>query len=148
MIVKNKPGQMVVEVLLALAISALALVGLVHLSTRSVSNSSLSSKQSQATGLANQAMELVVSEKNRLGWESMQSTYTGNRCYDGSVIGASAACVASGTNFNSAMTFTYQNVTPAPTGAAVSQLTVTIEISWTEGSRTARIRQSRIFTRY
>src|SRR3990170_3905315 len=145
---RDYAGQAIVEVMLAMALAVTVLVGLVHVATRSVSGSGLARRQAQATGLANQALELARSEKDRLGWEVFESTYNGTKCFDGTAITNGSSCEISGTEFTSEMTFTYQNVTPVPAGTAVGQLSVVSVIRWSEGGRTAKATQTQVVSRY
>ena len=74
-------GQSLFEVILALAISAIILTGIVSLSSTSINTSTVSNNKSQANRYAGEAMEYVRKEKAFLGWNSFITTIgTGSWC--------------------------------------------------------------------
>lgn len=61
---KFRPAQILIELTIALAVAMVAILGLIQSATKSVSNSTFSQNQSQATNNITQAVEWLRNEKN------------------------------------------------------------------------------------
>ena len=59
-----RPAQILIELTIALAVAMVAILGLIQSATKSVSNSTFSQNQSQATNNITQAVEWLRNEKN------------------------------------------------------------------------------------
>lgn len=149
-------GQAVVEVLIGVGIAAVALLALIQVATKSVSNSGLAKRQAVATAFAVEGMEWVKSRRQIEPWSAM---YNRDPAGGGSSIFclnampanlASLSSACSGTigttEFTRRVTFTSAVVTP-PAGGN-EQVTVVAEVSWYEGGRLTSSRQETYFLRY
>jgi len=67
-------GQSLFEVILAIAVSAIILTGIVSLSSTSVNTSTVSKNKSQANRYTSQAMEFIRKEKAFTGWNAFRTT--------------------------------------------------------------------------
>jgi hypothetical protein len=65
----KKPGQILTELLIALGVATVAVVAMVQLATRSLSNASFSKSQSQATAYASAGGEWLREQRTTLGWD-------------------------------------------------------------------------------
>ncbi len=136
------------EALVAFAIAMVALLGLAQVTNKSVGNSGLSKRQSEATAYASRVVEYLRDQKNTQGWSGLKSSYSGsNYCYDGSTLNALASCVITGTEFTSTVTVAY--VTPTPPGPAGSEIMkISSNVSWVEGGLTHFAKQSAELVKY
>jgi|SRR3989344_1644719 len=133
-----KRGAMLVELLIALAVATMAIVGLVSLTTRSISTAGYSKRQSTATAYANQAMEWIRSEKNA-DWQAF-STHSGSYCLN-SLVWTTGSCpkiLDSGT-FSRGVVIS----SPAP-----QQMQAVVTVSWSEAGKDFSAKQTTIFARY
>lgn len=64
MILRLRSGQILIELTIALAVAVIAILALIQSATKSVSNSTYSQNQSQATNNITQAVEWLRNEKN------------------------------------------------------------------------------------
>lgn len=64
MILRQRLGQILIELTIALAVAMIAILALIQSATKSVSNSTFSQSQSQATNYVTEAVEWLRSEKN------------------------------------------------------------------------------------
>lgn len=69
-------GQSLMEVIIALAVTAIILTGIVSLTSKSVSTSTYSKNKSQANRHASEAMEYVRTQKEQLGWTDFKTLIT------------------------------------------------------------------------
>lgn len=145
-----RKGQVVVELMLALAVAVGALAALVQITTKSLSNATFSRDQSTAKSLATTAMEWVRGQKALLGWQAFyaKDTNPGGAtiyCLNSDPLsswpGASGACsgVMAGSIYK-------REVSLNATGN--SNVMATVEVSWTAGSKTYKSIQTTYFTRY
>jgi Tfp pilus assembly protein PilV len=122
-----KYGQSLVEVLVAVAVAAVVLVALAGIGTKATSNSGLSSRQSQATAYAQQAMNIF--KFLRQEWVQLQTYPSGNYCFNGTSVFAGTWCQISNTEYSSMVTVNRPGAgvgTPEPIG-------VTVRVRWYEG---------------
>lgn len=134
-------GSMLLELLIALAVATLAIVGLVSLTTRSISNAGYSKRQSTATAYASQAMEWIRSEKNA-DWQVF-SAHSGTYCLNSLTWTVHTSCTAKTLDSN---TFSREVVLTAPTA---QQIQAVVTVKWREtGTHDFSINQTTIFSRY
>lgn len=144
---KNKIGQVLIEMLIALGMAVLGLLSLVVVSNKSIANSGYAKRQAQANGYSTQIMEFVRNQKESLGWTQFNTTYAGtNYCFNGTTLVGSSTCSIAGTEFISRVVITRTRITPPPSG--VDQMTVEVEVRWTDGGAARYSRQNTQFTRY
>lgn len=135
-----KRGQMLVELLIALGVATLAIVALVSITTRSVSNAGYSQRQSTATAYATQAMEWIRSQKNT-DWQTF-SAHSGLYCLN-SLAWTAGACPA--TKVLDSGTFARDVTISSPTP---QQIQAVVTVSWSEASKDFSTKQTTIFSRY
>src|SRR3990172_5921841 len=152
-----KRGQILVEVVLAMAIAILAVVGLAQIATKSTSNAGSSSRRAVATSYAVAGMEWIRNQKNTIAWSDFSSTskapvppnpanvYCLNSFPGSWTSMAAGACASgstiSGTEFSRSMTL-------SAVTAPVLQVTVVVEVTWREGGTALTSRQTAVFTSY
>ncbi len=137
---KFKIGQVLIELLLAFAVSSVALVGMAQIATKSVSNATYSKTRSEANKYAVQAIEYIRNTKNTLGWATF-ALITGDKCMSQLSLATSGTCgttTITGTNFIRYATF--DNV--------AGQKTVTVTVSWPEQAGSQKSVQTIIFKQY
>lgn len=76
----NQEGQTLVEVLVALAVAVTVVVALVTAVVASMRNAQYSKLQLQATKFSQEALEKARAERDKNGWTSFNTTYTGVKC--------------------------------------------------------------------
>lgn len=69
-------GQSLFEVILALAVSVVMLTGIISLTSKGVSTSTLSKNKAQANRYASEGMEYIRTQKEFLGWPTFKSIIT------------------------------------------------------------------------
>ncbi len=128
---KTFKGQSLFEVILALAVSAMILVGIVSLTSRSVSTSTYSKNKALANGYATEAMEYLRIQKQQMGWTPFITLLgTGDWCLPSlSLIGTKHVCSTSTTDYISGTIFqrtlTISNIT-------AKTIDLTIKVVWTD----------------
>jgi len=105
----NLSGQLLVEVLIAFAVAALALLAITQLSTKSLGNAFFASRQTEAVRFSQAAIETVkeIKKSDGLAAKSDARLSTGSHCYNGSAISTSDAnfCQITGTIYEGKVTF-------------------------------------------
>lgn len=119
-------GQMLVELMLALAVVAMVMIGLVQVSTRSISNADFSKNESEATSYASAAIECAMAQRSAMGWQAFFAAPT---------IGS---CGTVPNNFTRDVKFT-------PSG---SEIKVDVTVSWEANGKTFSSKQSTVFTQF
>jgi len=119
-------GQILVELMMALAVVAMVMIGLVQVSTRSINNADFSKNQSEATSYATAAIECAMAQRSALGWQVFFADPT---------IGA---CGTLPSNYTRDVKFT-------PSG---SEIKVDVEVFWEANGKTFSSKQSTIFTQF
>jgi len=143
-----RKGSILIEVTIAFAISVFALGALTQLSTKSVSSSGFSRRQSVATGYAIQGQELIRNEKDRLGWDAFKSAYSGTRCFNGTQLIGGSNCQIGTSEFSSTIRILFLTVTPVPVGPQIQVANVESVVSWTEGGKIYNSTQNTQYVRY
>lgn len=124
-----RKGQMLLEVVLALAIVTIVMVALVQLSTRSIKNSDFSRSQAEATSYASGAMEVIRVERNNLGWEAWYNSLPASNSED----------LGNG--------YTRTTDYAKPVGSP-ERVTIKVMVTWDQGGVSHSAKQDAIFTRY
>lgn len=130
---------MLVELLIALGVATLAIVGLVSITTRSISNAGYSKRQSTATAYATQAMEWIRSQKNT-DWKNLTDHIGVTYCLN-SLAWTTGSCpkvLDSGT-------FSRDAVISSP---APGQIQAVVTVKWSEASKDFSAKQTSVFARY
>jgi len=118
-----KKGQVLIEVIMAFAIAVVALLGLIQLSTKSVSSSGTAKRESQATAYAQQAMEELRAGK--ANWDEF--------CSDTSVsVSLDIFTITTAKNCDNSKKF----------------VSVTVAVTWDENNKTKTITQQTQISRY
>ena len=126
MILRLRSGQILVELMLALAVVAMGMIGLVQVSTRSINNADFSKNQSEATNYASAAIECARAQRSALGWQTFFAAPT---------IGT---CGTLPSNYTRDVKFT-------PSG---SEVKIDVTVSWESNGKTFSSKQSTIFNQY
>ena len=121
---------MLVEVLLAIAVAALVLVGLAQLSTRSLTTSNFSRSKSQADVYAQEAVEVIRNERNARGWSDFFTNYSCDTL-DGALTGG----------------FT-RNATCTKVTGSPETVAVTVIVTWAEAGKAFTARQETNLNQY
>lgn len=128
-----KKGQMLLEVVLALAIVTIVMVALVQLSTRSIKNSDFSRYQAEATSYANEAMEWIRADRNTKGWGAWWDDHPcGPTCN-----------VVIGNWYTVQAAFT-----PSGVGVLPQRMEISVTVTWDQGGVSHSAKQDAVFTRY
>ena len=143
-----KSGQALIEILIAVGVSVVALLAIVQMSTQAVSNSGFATRRSAATAVASKVLEWIRGKKTELGWDGFKAAYQGmcslECCFDPTVDDLqSVTCPADGEYLN---TVSIRFVTPAPSGP--EQINADVVVTWNEGSRVQESKQSMEFIRF
>ena len=130
-------GQSLFEVLVAVSIIALILVGVVSLSSRTVSVSRVSRDNSLATGHAQDAMEWLRTQRDE-DWANLKDNL-GNSCINTLGTWGSFPCSSTitGTPFSREV-----NINETSPGIMV----VTVTVRWTDGSGSHNVTSTTRFT--
>ncbi len=123
-------GQMLLEVVLALAIVTVVMVALVQLSTRSIKNSDFSRSQTEATSYANEAMEWIRTDRNTKGWGAWWNDHP-----------CGPTCGDMGNGYTRDATFT-------PSDGSPQTMTISVTVTWDQGGVSHAAKQDAIFTQY
>lgn len=137
---KNQ-GQSLVEIVIALAIVGLVLIGLVRTVTLSLKNMEFSTNKNLALNLAQAKMEEIRNQRDSLNWEKFWSDWSFQRegstnllpiCFtrDGQPIG----CSVEGKVFTLSGVLADKSTGPVPTPP--NKVEIIIRVSWEEGERT------------
>lgn len=134
-------GQVLVELLLAFAITSISLISMAQIATKSVANSGYARNRSEAVRHANVVMEWVRGMRNtNLNFYSLAGTYCVNGAL-GATPTSSGACTSTmpETIFSREVVFT-------PAGG--NQQTVEVTVDWVERGQAFESKQTTIFRRY
>jgi Tfp pilus assembly protein PilV len=141
-----KKGQLMIEVIIAISVAMVAIVGLVQVATRSVNNSGSARRQSEATTYGTEALEWVVAQKDLKGWEDFEDK-AGTYCFGvsppGDVWPEQGDCdeATLGNPVQYTRTVNVSNI-------SANEMGVDVTVSWNEGDRVVSSKQSRTVGRY
>lgn len=139
-----KTGQILIEVVVAVAVAIVAVVALVGLSNRASSTAGVSKRQVEATSLATEGMEWIRETKAIGSWSSLFGL-SGRYCLSSVASGLTAmggGCSVVGTTEYTRTAVFY------PTPGPPQQMLVAVEVAWNEGTRVFESRQETIFSQY
>lgn len=138
-----KTGQAIVELIIAFAVAVVAVVGLVAVATKSVSNSGVSKRQSTATAYATQGMEWVRGQRDVLGWGGAGGFYAkaGTFCLNTLAWNSMPCAAITGTEFT-------RTVVMSQVAGPPQQVQTVVAVTWTESARTLTAGQTTFFTAY
>lgn len=126
---KNRHGQSLLEVIIALAVVLLVVLALVAAVVSSVKSTDLAKRKSQAAAYAQEGMENLRSLRDS-SWANFASLATGsNRCFAGPVP-SDIACLSCP---NLGVVFTRCAKLETPVG---NQIKATVTVSWTDAQGT------------
>lgn len=136
---RENPGQLLVEVMIAVAVVMVGLLAIMQISRKSVNNTGFSEKQAVATTYASEAVEWVRGQQTILGWKdiSAKSNSTGLAyCLNASNLtwpATTGACPGYTLEnlYKRNLTLKSSDIGVVPT------ILVTVTVSWQEGSRTS-----------
>lgn len=159
-----KKAQAIIEVLIAVAVTSIALLAVSAMAKRSVSSSGFSTRQTEASNFAQQAIDWIRSRKEVDGWDTLYAKGGAcNGCWPAFCFGSvpsdlnhlysgcsSDGSYIPGTNYKRRVLI--ENDIVYPPAAGVQQVSVKAEVSWIEASgntpRGVSVQQSAIFSRY
>ena len=127
---KNRPGTSIIEIIIATALISMAIIAALSLTNHSQKQNTYARGLAEASGYASQAADWIKTEKNTLGWETIDAQAAGDYCLntipaDFSALSAGdcgATSFISGTNFQRQITLTKSPGT----------INIVITVSWLE----------------
>ncbi len=140
MIMKDRAGQAIVEMVIAFAVATMAVLGLVQVATKSVANAGAAKRAAQATAYAMEGMEWITGERATSDWQTFYGR-SGTYCISVLAWGSTCGSIET-TEYSRTVT-----MTPAVVNS-VQQVTARVNVSWSEGARTATETQTSIFTAF
>lgn len=138
-----KIGQALVEIILAFAVAVVAIVGLVSVATKSISNSGVSKRQSTATAYAVQGMEWVRGQRDVLGWSGTSGFFSksGDYCLSTLAWNSMPCGIIDSTEFT-------RKVNMSRLVGPPQQVLTVVTVTWVESGRTLTTTQTTYFTAY
>lgn len=131
---KNKAGQSLVEVMIAIVVVSMAIMGIVDVSTKSTADAGLAKRQSQSTAFASEKMESVRALKESTAWTTFCTNWASLMSINETV----------GIEFTRVTTVSCS--TDPLTGKDSMQVTVTV--TWSERGVTKSTKQQITYSRY
>lgn len=125
-------GQSLFEVVMALAILAVILTGIVSLTSKSVTTASFSKNKAQANRYASEAIEYLRAQKEFLGWPAFQTAVTasgGVWCMNDLTFTVSGACDPANPSHNIGSSIFQRTLS---TQENTDNIDVTVTVSWTD----------------
>lgn len=145
-----RKGQLLIEVMIAVSVAVVAIVGIVQVANRSVNNSGAARRQSEATTYGTEAIEWIVAQKDIGGWGSLVSHANNTYCFNVSPPDSNwpgTGSCSSGQLIGSPAQYLRQVVLTL-IGPDNKEVRIDATVSWNEGGRTVSSRQSRTVGRY
>ncbi|MBI3384756.1 hypothetical protein HY030_01015 [Candidatus Gottesmanbacteria bacterium] len=144
--VKKKPGQSMIETLIALGIGVLIIVALVQSIVTSIKNSQFAKNQTLATRFSQEGIEIIRSVRDRLGWPSFYNSYnTKTKCLgsnDYTTWGDTLPCT-----INTGDIFSRQASFSDPSGSG-NQILVNVTTAWTDTTGSHKSEQQTYLTKW
>ena len=135
-------GQSLVEMMVAVAVVSMVLVGLISAITFSLANAQFSRNKTLATKYSQEAIEWLRNERDKLGWAGTNgfynkagdnsTTYCLNSLTSWPAAGGCAGTVIANTIFT-------RDVFVDGNGGAQDQVSVKVTVTWPQGSRTGSV---------
>lgn len=159
---KTNSGQSLFEVVVALGMIALLVIGLVGVSTSSVRNTSFSANTTTATNYGSDALQWLRNQSDT-GWSTFENNVITNQAYCLDALGWTnvGACtsseIISSTVFIRQVTFLCSvnkgSTFPAATCTAGNRTTINaiqanVTVSWTDSQGTHTVNLSDVFTNW
>ena len=77
---KNRPGTSIIEIIIATALISMAIIAALSLTNHSQKQNTYAKGLAEATGYASQAADWIKTEKDTLGWETINTQAAGDYC--------------------------------------------------------------------
>ncbi|MBI3981046.1 prepilin-type N-terminal cleavage/methylation domain-containing protein [Candidatus Microgenomates bacterium] len=142
-----RKGQSLIEVLIALGIGVLVIVALVQSLVTSIKNSQFAKNQNLATRYSQDAVENIRSERDKLGWTAMFTTYNNKTYCIGTGDSSTWTLKQPSCAVNVGVIFTREADFSDPDGAS-EKLLVEVTTSWTDSSGTHSSKQNTFLTKW
>lgn len=137
-----KPGQVLIEMLIALGVAVVAIAALAQIATKSLSNAGFSQTQSGATAYAVAANEWLRGQRSSLGWDVFSSKAGQTYCLNNlnwNLPGSCGTAQIGTSGFSREVTLT---------GISNKQVEAAVIVKWREGTKTFSSKQTTVFGRY
>ena len=137
-----RSGQVLIELLIALGVAVMAIVALVQVTTKSLSNAGFSKRQSGATVYAVAAAEWLRSQRLSLGWDAFSSKAGQTYCLNDlnwNLLGSCGTAQIGTTGFSREATLT---------AVSSKQVEAAVIVKWREGTRDVSSKHTTVFGRY
>lgn len=131
----NYKGQSLFEVIFAIGITALVLVGALSLSTTSVRNSNFSKNNSLATKYAQEGMEWIREQRDS-SWSNLTS-HPGTSCISNPPAWGGSCTIATGFSRNVTLTT-----------ISADEINVIVRVTWQDGQGSHEVKSATTFTRW
>jgi type II secretory pathway pseudopilin PulG len=77
---KNRPGTSIIEIIIATALIGMAIIAALSLTNHSQKQNTYARELAEASGYATQAADWIKTEKETLGWETINTQAAGDYC--------------------------------------------------------------------
>lgn len=127
---KSKRGTSIIEIIIATALIGMAIIAALSLTNHSQKQNTYARELAQATGYATQVADWIKTEKETLGWETINTQASGNYCLN--TIPADFSALSPGDcdygSFISETNFQREITLSKPAG----RINIVITVSWLE----------------
>ena len=137
-----KLGQVLIELLIALGVAVMAIVALVQITTKSLSNAGFSKRQSGATVIAAAATEWLRGQRASLGWDVFAARAGQTYCLNDlnwNLPGSCGTAQIGTSGFSREVTL----IT-----VSSKQVEAAVIVKWREGTRDVSSKHTTVFGRY
>ena len=137
-----KLGQVLIELLIALGVAVMAIVALVQITTKSLSNAGFSKGQSGATVIAAAATEWLRGQRASLGWDVFAARAGQTYCLNDlnwNLPGSCGTAQIGTSGFSREVTL----IT-----VSSKQVEAAVIVKWREGTRDVSSKHTTVFGRY
>ena len=135
-------GQVLIELLIALGVAVMAIVALVQVTTKSLSNAGFSKSKSGATAYAVAAAEWLRNQRASLGWDTFSSKAGQTYCLNNLNWNSPGPC---GTAQIGTTGFSREATLNT---VSTKQVEATVIVKWREGTREVSSNHTTVFGRY
>lgn len=142
MTLRQRLGQVLVEMLIALGVAVMAIVALVQITTKSLSNAGFSQNQSGATAYAVTANEWLRGQRSSLGWDVFSSKAGQTYCLNNLNWNLPGPC---GTAQIGTSGFSRE---ASLIRVSDKQVSAAVIVKWRESTKTFSSKQTTVFGRY
>lgn len=144
---RARAGQAIVEIMIAFAVATIAVLGLVQVATKSLSNAGAAKRAAQATAYAMEGMEWVTGQRYTVSWTEF-SGKTGTWCLNDLGVAVTWSSLPSGSCGSGVIGTTEYTRYMDLSSISGIESDVAVTVNWREGSRQAFERQTSRFTSY